>query len=187
MLKHCAPSIPAPAGCSSHYSAGWAYADWWLSKGGLIDADSPDGWHAEKYEGWWDRLALAKSGLAQPGKSKETAIMFVDLKSVEGCDHQLTQGMHMIQVATLSIAAEDEEEFDALLARASALFGLGVSFDRIEGGRNMTYQGAVVRRFEGNPETQVVTIEFDATVLKMLGVPPNGREALIASEALTKH
>ncbi|MEJ6003884.1 hypothetical protein [Paucibacter soli] len=53
-------SLPVPAGCTSRYADGWKYADWWLSRGGSADADSPDGWHEEKYEGWWDRLAKAK-------------------------------------------------------------------------------------------------------------------------------
>lgn len=61
MLNTYAPQASTPAGSSAQYGAGWVYADWWLSKGGPADADSPDGWPAEKYEGWWDRLALAKS------------------------------------------------------------------------------------------------------------------------------
>ena len=60
MLKNYSPTVSAPDDCSVRYSVGWVYADWWLSKDGPSDADSPDGWHAEKYEGWWDRLALAK-------------------------------------------------------------------------------------------------------------------------------
>jgi hypothetical protein len=32
-----------------------------------------------------------------------------------------------------------------------------------------------------------VTLEFDATTLKMLGVDLNGRDALNAAEAATKH
>lgn len=66
MLKFYVPTASVPAGCSSHYSSGWLYADWWLGKSGSPDADSPDGWREEKYEGWWDRLALAKRELAQP-------------------------------------------------------------------------------------------------------------------------
>lgn len=66
MSKSYSPSAVSPEDCSVNYSAGWVYADWWLSKGGSPDADSPDGWPAEKYEGWWDRLALAKTSEAQP-------------------------------------------------------------------------------------------------------------------------
>ena len=57
MLKSYVPTLPAPAESSERYTAGWLYADWYLSHGGSPDADSPDGWHEEKYEGWWDRLS----------------------------------------------------------------------------------------------------------------------------------
>lgn len=60
MLTNYTPAQPVPAECSERYRAGWLYADWFLSKGGSPDADSPNGWHAEKYEGWWDRLALER-------------------------------------------------------------------------------------------------------------------------------
>jgi len=53
-------TVPTPVDCSVRFSVGWVYADWWLSKLGSSDVDSPDGWHAEKHEGWRDRLALAK-------------------------------------------------------------------------------------------------------------------------------
>jgi hypothetical protein len=56
--------VAAPAKCTDRYADGWNYADWHLSKGGSVDADSPDGWHEEKYEGWWDRLAEEKRILA---------------------------------------------------------------------------------------------------------------------------
>lgn len=56
MLENYTPIIPAPKKCSDHYREGWIYADWWLRGGGSRNADSPDGWHEEKYEGWWDRL-----------------------------------------------------------------------------------------------------------------------------------
>ena len=54
------PNVPAPTDCSARYADGWIYADWFLSKGGNPDADSPDGWAEEKYAGWWDRLAVAR-------------------------------------------------------------------------------------------------------------------------------
>jgi hypothetical protein len=65
MLMNYAPMIATPAACSARYADGWKYADWWLTKGGSADADSPDGWHAEKYEGWLDRLAEAKREATQ--------------------------------------------------------------------------------------------------------------------------
>lgn len=55
------PTLPVPADCTERYADGWLYADWFLSKGGSPDADSPDGWHEEKYSGWWARLAEEKS------------------------------------------------------------------------------------------------------------------------------
>jgi hypothetical protein len=60
------PTLQAPAGSSARYADGWLFADKWLSRGGSPDADSPDGWHEEKYEGWWDRLAEAKRVVAEP-------------------------------------------------------------------------------------------------------------------------
>lgn len=69
MLKNRPLTAPLPEGCSDNYAAGWRYADWWLSTGGSPDADSPDGWHAEKYEGWWDRLARAKQPEAIPASA----------------------------------------------------------------------------------------------------------------------
>lgn len=54
------PKIVVPENCSERYADGWIYADWYLSRGGSSDANSPDGWHEEKYEGWWDRLAEEK-------------------------------------------------------------------------------------------------------------------------------
>lgn len=48
-----------PLNCSDQYADGWKYADWFLDQGGSPNADSPDGWQDEKYEGWWDRLAAA--------------------------------------------------------------------------------------------------------------------------------
>lgn len=54
------PAVPVPDDCSTHYADGWRYADWFLMRGGSIRADSPDGWHDEKYEGWWDRIDEAR-------------------------------------------------------------------------------------------------------------------------------
>lgn len=93
----------------------------------------------------------------------------------------------MNQVATLTIAAQDEDDFDDLVARASALSKQVAKFERSNAGRTMTYQAAVVIRFEGNPETLVVTIDFDAAALNILGVNLNGRDALSLAEAATKH
>lgn len=60
MLTTYTPTMPVPTDSSAHYVNGWLYADWYLLTGGAANADSPDGWHEEKYEGWWDRLAEAK-------------------------------------------------------------------------------------------------------------------------------
>lgn len=49
-------SMPVPEQCSDHYAAGWAYADWFVSRDGDLDADAPAGWHEEKAVGFWDRL-----------------------------------------------------------------------------------------------------------------------------------
>jgi len=54
MLTDYTPTMPVPSDSSARYGNGWLYADWYLSKGGAADAESPDGWHEEKYEGWWD-------------------------------------------------------------------------------------------------------------------------------------
>ena len=60
MLINYIPTMLVPSDSSERYANGWLYADWFLSMGGSADADSPDGWHEEKYEGWWDRLGEAK-------------------------------------------------------------------------------------------------------------------------------
>lgn len=65
MLTNYTPTKPVPDECTERYADGWKYADWWLSKGGSPDADSPEGWHQERYEGWWDRLAMDKNDLTQ--------------------------------------------------------------------------------------------------------------------------
>jgi len=67
--RQSAPYIPmlrTPTGSSARYADGWLVADKWLLRGGTPDANSPDGWHEEKYEGWWDRLAEAKRAIAEP-------------------------------------------------------------------------------------------------------------------------
>ena len=69
MLKNYIPTSSVPNDCSARYADGWLYADWFLSKGGNTDAESPDGWHEEKYEGWWDRLAYAKRNESQLEKA----------------------------------------------------------------------------------------------------------------------
>jgi hypothetical protein len=55
---------PVPDNCTTHYADGWTFADWYLNDGGDPNAESPDGWHQEKYEGWWDRMNLARSSNA---------------------------------------------------------------------------------------------------------------------------
>ena len=53
-------SLPSPGICTDRYKSGWEYAQWWLDQGGNKDADTPDGWHEEKCNGFFDRLALEK-------------------------------------------------------------------------------------------------------------------------------
>ncbi|WP_298150882.1 hypothetical protein [Flavobacterium sp.] len=59
-VKTYSPTVPVPENSSAHYADGWTYADRFVSSGGDPDSGSPDGWHHEKYEGWWDRLKLAR-------------------------------------------------------------------------------------------------------------------------------
>lgn len=93
----------------------------------------------------------------------------------------------MNEVASLTVVAQDEDEFDGLLARAAALFGSVAKFERTNGGRTMTYEAMVLRRFDGNLDNLTVTLDFDATALKILGVDLDGRAALQAADAATKH
>lgn len=93
----------------------------------------------------------------------------------------------MTETTTLTVVAQDDDEFDDLLARASVLFGSEVKFERTSGGRTMTYRALVLRRFESNPEARVVTLVFDAMALKMLGIDMDGRAALQAAAAAAKH
>lgn len=89
----------------------------------------------------------------------------------------------MNQVATLTVRAESEVEFEKLLARAGALSGLIAKFER----NGKSYQALVLLRFSGDPETLVMSMDFDATALRILGVDLDGRGALLAAEAATVH
>ena len=57
--------MPVPDNCSDRYAAGWAYADWYISNGGNLDADAPGEWHEEKAVGFWDRLTAEREALAK--------------------------------------------------------------------------------------------------------------------------
>ena len=48
--------MPVPDGCSDHYVAGWALADWHVSQDGNLVAEVPDNWPVDKAEGFRDRL-----------------------------------------------------------------------------------------------------------------------------------
>ncbi|MOA30605.1 hypothetical protein D3C78_1517080 [compost metagenome] len=48
--------MPIPDSGSDRYASGWAYADWFVRKGGDLNADAPGDWHEEKVNGFWDRL-----------------------------------------------------------------------------------------------------------------------------------
>ena len=93
----------------------------------------------------------------------------------------------MSETTTLSVIARDDDDFDDLCTRAAALFGTEISLDRSSQGRSMTYRALLLRRFESNPETLVVTLVFDGFALKMLGVDLDGRAALDAAANVTKH
>ena len=53
-------TMPVPDSCSDRYAAGWAYADWYIGKGGNLNADAPGDWHEEKAVGFWDRLTAER-------------------------------------------------------------------------------------------------------------------------------
>ena len=55
---------PVPENCSERYASGWAYADWFISKDGDLNADAPGEWHEEKAVGFWDRLTAERNALA---------------------------------------------------------------------------------------------------------------------------
>ncbi|MDY1103268.1 hypothetical protein [Pseudomonas aeruginosa] len=56
---------PVPDNCSDRYASGWAYADWYICKGGNLDADAPCDWHQEKAVGFWDRLTAEREALSK--------------------------------------------------------------------------------------------------------------------------
>lgn len=58
-------TLPIPEDCSDHYASGWAYADWFVSDGGDLNADAPAEWHEEKAVGFWDRLTAERKRGAQ--------------------------------------------------------------------------------------------------------------------------
>ncbi|WP_432263393.1 hypothetical protein [Cupriavidus sp. TMH.W2] len=61
------PVIQLSAGdCSAKYVEGWRYAEWWLSRGGDVVADSSANWGEEKGKGFGDRLAEER-GARQAG------------------------------------------------------------------------------------------------------------------------
>lgn len=55
--------VPIPENCSDRYASGWAYADWFISTGGSLDADAPPEWHDEKVNGFWDRLTAEREAV----------------------------------------------------------------------------------------------------------------------------
>ncbi len=57
---------PVPDNYSDRYASGWAYADWFISKGGNLHADAPGEWHEEKAVGFWDRLTAERKAIASP-------------------------------------------------------------------------------------------------------------------------
>jgi hypothetical protein len=48
---------PAPVGCTDGYLAGWEYADWYVTNGGALTAETPASWSDEKSNGFSDYLA----------------------------------------------------------------------------------------------------------------------------------
>lgn len=55
---------PVPDDCTDRYAAGWAYGDWFVNKGGDLNADAPADWHEEKANGFWDRLTVERNSVA---------------------------------------------------------------------------------------------------------------------------
>lgn len=62
-------TLPVPDDCSDRYAAGWAYADWFVAKGGNLNADAPPEWHEEKVNGFWDRLVAERNVRSAPAPS----------------------------------------------------------------------------------------------------------------------
>jgi hypothetical protein len=62
--------MPIPEDCSERYAAGWAYADWHISKGGSLSADAPGEWDEEKVVGFWDRLSAERAALDMKKQSE---------------------------------------------------------------------------------------------------------------------
>lgn len=56
---------PIPDNCSDRYASGWSYADWYIIKGGNLNADAPSNWHEEEVNGFWDRLTAERESLAK--------------------------------------------------------------------------------------------------------------------------
>ncbi|AKJ31936.1 hypothetical protein [Caldimonas brevitalea] len=81
----------------------------------------------------------------------------------------------------LAITAESEDEFEDLLSRGQMLLGLVATIKQ----GSSTYSAPIVRQFNGDPTTNVVSFEFDGTALVLLGRTLDGRAALAAAEQAT--
>lgn len=62
-------TLPVPDDCSDRYAAGWAYADWFVAKGGNLNAEAPLEWHEEKVNGFLDRLVAERNAKYAPTPS----------------------------------------------------------------------------------------------------------------------
>ncbi len=65
--------MPIPDDCSDRYAAGWAYADWFIIKGGNLNADAPGDWQEGKAVGFWDRLTAEREAWLIPASDREKA------------------------------------------------------------------------------------------------------------------
>ena len=92
----------------------------------------------------------------------------------------------MTPSTTLTIVAQDDDEFDSLVLEARSLMA-PLRFERSDGNeRKLTYQTSAVLSFACDPDALMVTLEFDTAVLNFLGVI-DGREALRAAKGASLH
>ncbi|CAM8642487.1 hypothetical protein MCEMSEM18_03522 [Comamonadaceae bacterium] len=89
----------------------------------------------------------------------------------------------MNPVTKLTIAAQSDDEFDAVLARTNDLCGLAIDLKT----GNSFYKALVVREVRADPMEKVISIDFDTNALNIFGVKLDGLAALAAAENATRH
>jgi hypothetical protein len=70
----------------------------------------------------------------------------------------------MTELIQIAITAQSEDEFEDLLSRGQMLLGLVATIKH----GSSSYSAPIVRQFDGDPTTNVVTFEFDSTALGLL-------------------